>query len=154
MHLAKKKSASSSSAADPYFRRDQASGISGPDLLKQCTFAEHIVHARGKRTQYTSVSLDLRKIRDFGEQDYQLDCAKIATDAHRLIAYAFLIGELQRVAREGQKEDKIRAVQALRYAKRRKEGLVDWNLPLPSNLPRKDVISWAEGKVQTYFDKI
>ena len=56
-----------SSPARDYFRRDQRDGVSPPDLSKDCTFAEHIVHARGKRTQFTSVSLDLSKIRDFGD---------------------------------------------------------------------------------------
>ena len=30
-----------------YFRRDQRNGISPPDLTKDSTYAEHIVHARG-----------------------------------------------------------------------------------------------------------
>jgi hypothetical protein len=41
-----------------YFRRDQAVGVAAPDLLKDCSYAEHIVHARGKRTQLTGISLD------------------------------------------------------------------------------------------------
>jgi hypothetical protein len=41
-----------------YFRRDQRDGVGPPDLSKVCTYAEHIVHARGKRTQFTSVSLN------------------------------------------------------------------------------------------------
>lgn len=60
---------SSSPSPREYFRRDQGDEISPPDLSKECSFAEHIVHARGKRTQYTSVSLDLAKIKDFGEAD-------------------------------------------------------------------------------------
>jgi len=158
--LSKKKTSATAAAAvasaapDPYYRRDQANGISGPDPLKQCTFAEHIVHARGKRTRYTSVSLDLSKIRDFGEQDYQLHCAKVAADNHSLVEHVALIAELQRVIREGEKVDRIRAVAALRYAKKRREGLVDWKFAIPSSLPRKDVLSWAEGQVQPYFSKV
>jgi len=60
---------SQSVSTRPYFRRDQRDGISPPDLSKVCTYAEHIVHARGKRTQFTSISLDLAKIRDFGDTE-------------------------------------------------------------------------------------
>ena len=59
-----------------YFRRDQSDGISPPDPSKVCTFAEHIVRARGKRTNYTSVSLDPSKIRDFGDALYRLKRAE------------------------------------------------------------------------------
>ena len=155
--MSKKKSPSvpaRSAGLDPYFRRDQAAGISGPDLSKHCTFAEHIVHARGKRTRYTSVSLDLRKIRDFGEQSYRLECEQVAADEHCLVEHSPLIEELQRVAREEDKAERLRAVAALRYAKRRKEGLVDWKFPIPASLPRKDLIAWAEGRVQPYFSKV
>jgi hypothetical protein len=78
-----------------YFRRDQRDGISPPDLSKDCTFAEHIVHARGKRTKFTSVSLDLSKIRDFGDTDYRLERQKLVSDRHRLIEHEFLISELR-----------------------------------------------------------
>jgi hypothetical protein len=157
--LSRKKSpaapaAAAPAASDRYFRRDQADGINGPDLLKQCTFAEHIVHARGKKTQYTSVSLDLSRIRDFGEQGYELNCGKVVSDGHSLVVHVALIAELQRVAREEDKEARLRAVAALRYAKKRKEGLVDWKFAIPSSLARKKVISWAEGQVQPYFNKV
>ena len=54
-----------------YFRRDQADGVTAPDLSKDCSYAEHIVRARGKRTQLTSVSLDPQKINDFGPALYR-----------------------------------------------------------------------------------
>lgn len=53
-----------------YYRRDQRSGVSPPDLTKESTFAEHCVHARGKRTKFTSLTLDLTKVKDMGESDY------------------------------------------------------------------------------------
>ena len=44
---------------------------------RSASYAEHIVHARGKRTRYTSVSLDLTKIKDFGDADYRLERQKL-----------------------------------------------------------------------------
>ncbi len=76
-----------------YFRRDERDGISPPDFSKACTFAEHMVHARGKRTQYTSVSLDLSKIRDFGEAEYLLDQQLTADDGHLLVDHDSLLAE-------------------------------------------------------------
>ncbi len=83
-----------------YFRRDQRDCISPPDLSKDCTFAEHIVHARGKRTRYTSVSLDLARIKDFGETNYRLEQMKLSDDNHVLVEHETLILELKRVIRE------------------------------------------------------
>lgn len=145
---------SSSGAPQPdYFRRDQRSGISPPDLSKDCTYAEHIVHARGKRTQYTSVSLDLSKIRDFGDADYRLERELLAQDGHALVEHDTLVAELRRVVREGEKAERLRAAQALRYAGRRKEGLVRWSFDYGS-VARKDLIAWAQGKVQVYFTRV
>jgi hypothetical protein len=123
-----------------YYRRDQRNGISPPDLSKECTFAEHIVHARGKRTQFTSVSLDLSKIRDFGDTDYRLEQRKVTGDGHALIEHDALIQNLRRAAQEEEKAERLRAVQALRYAIRRKEGLVKWSFDF-TGIARKDLIT-------------
>lgn len=144
------------SIVDPtpdYFRRDQSDGISPPDLSKECTYEEHIVHARGKRTPFTSVSLDLTKIRDFGDTDYKLDRPKVASDGHSLVEHAQLIAYLRGVVREGEKAPRLRAAQALRYALRRKEGLVKWSFDTGGVAP-KDIIHWAAGKVQFYFSRV
>jgi len=87
-------------ASRPYFRRDQRDGVSPPDLSKVCTFAEHIVHARGKRTQLTSVSLDLSKIRDFGDTEYRLRREETERDGHDIVEHEALLAELQRAANE------------------------------------------------------
>ncbi len=50
-----------------YFRGDQARGISAPNLLKRCSFVDHIVGTRGHRTAFTSVSLSPDIHRKFGE---------------------------------------------------------------------------------------
>ena len=112
-----------------------------------------MVHARGKRTQYTSVSLDLSKIRDFGEAEYLLDQQLTADDGHLLVDHDSLVAELRRVIREEDKAERVRAIQALRYAKRRKEGLVDWRFNT-SSVARNDLITWAERHVQKYFKRV
>lgn len=140
-------------AGRPYFRRDQKDGISPPDLSKECTFAEHIVHARGKRSQLTSVSLDLARIRDFGDTDYRLVREALCADSHALVEHEALIEELRRVAREEEKSERLRAAQALRYATRRSEGLVRWSFDT-SGVARKDLITWAWKKVQAYFTRV
>lgn len=137
----------------PYFRRDQREGISPPDLSKRCTYAEHIVHARGKRTQLTSVSLDLAKLRDFGEAAYRLKREETEDDGHGIVEHESLIAELQRVVRDEQKAERSRAIQALRYAKMRLEGLIEWRFDA-SGVERKDLINWARGKVQPYFTRV
>ncbi len=91
---------SESVSTRPYFRRDQRDGISPPDLSKVCTYAEHIVHARGKRTQFTSISLDLAKIRDFGDTNYRLKREDAEIEGHGVVEHEVLLTELQRVAKD------------------------------------------------------
>lgn len=136
-----------------YFRRDQSTGISPPNLAKDCTFAEHIVHARGKRTKYTSVSLDLSKIRDFGDTNYRLNRDLVTEDGHALVEHEELIQELRRVATVESEEFRLRALQALRYATRRKEGLVSWSFNT-SAVARNNLINWAQTHVQQYFSRV
>jgi hypothetical protein len=95
-----------------YFRRDQRDGISPPDLSKDCTYAEHIVHARGKRTRFTSVSLQLARIKDFGEANYRLEQVKLNADG-KLLEHEELLNELERVVQAGEKSDRSRAARAL-----------------------------------------
>jgi hypothetical protein len=142
-----------SSPAREYFRRDQRDGVSPPDMSKDCTFAENIVHARGKRTQFTSVSLDLSKIRDFGDTNYKLERDKTVSDGHSVVEHEELLAELRRSIREAQREDSDRAARALVYATRRKEGLVNCAFNT-SSLARKDLIAWALARVQDYFTRV
>lgn len=136
-----------------YFRRDQRDGISPPDPSKECSYAEHIVRARGKRTKFTSVSLDPDKIRDFGDTLYRFKQDNAAADGHHLVEHVVLIRELRRVISEDEKHERARAIQALRYATARKEGLVSWSFST-AGIDRKDLISWATTKVQSYFSKV
>jgi hypothetical protein len=135
-----------------YFRKDQADGVTAPDLAKDCTFPEHIVRARGKRTQLTSVSLDPDKIRDFGPLLYRALRSKIDEDGHSLVEHTELMASLHLAATSAKKDERARAIQAQRYAKRRKEGLVKWSFNV-TGVDRKDLISWAFQSVQKYFSK-
>ena len=62
----------------------------------------------------------LSKIRDFGDAEYVLDQAKTEADGHILVKHRELVGELRRVIQEEDKAERLRAIQALRYASRRK----------------------------------
>ncbi len=61
-----------------------------------------------------------------------------------------LLTELQRVANDQQKAERLRAIQALRYTRQRREGLVTWKFYI-SGVERKDLIDWARGKIQRFF---
>jgi len=137
----------------PYFRRDQKDGISPPDLTKESSYADHIVHARGKRTRFTSLTLDLAKCRDFGECAYELQREATEADRHQVVEHEQLLAELERTITHGEKDDRLKAIHALRYARIRKEGLVDWRFDL-SRVERKEVISWAHRRIQKYFARI
>lgn len=138
---------------DDYYRGDQQSGVSAPDLSKDCTYPEHIVRARGKRTQYTSVSLDPRRIRDFGDAVYVVIRPRLCRDNHVLREHEALMASLRVSVRASDKAERARAIQAVRYAKRRREGLIEWAFDT-SGVDRKDLVTWAYGQVQEYFTKV
>lgn len=135
-----------------YFRKDQANGVTAPDLAKDCSFSEHIVRARGKRTQFTSVSLSPEKIRDFGPVLYQALQLEINSDGHTLVQHSDLMSALRVAANSSEKEERARAIQAQRYARRRKEGLLQWSFDV-SGVEKKDMITWVFGKIQKYFKR-
>ena len=135
-----------------YFRRDQKVGVTPPDLSSQATYAEHIVRARGKKSRYTSVSLDPTKIDDFGDVLYELKRPAADNAGHKIVEHAVLMNELQQVAKTGVKEARLRALQAVRYARRRAEGLVEWALD-HSKVADKDRIKWAATQIAPYFSR-
>lgn len=137
---------------DDYFRGDQKSGITPPDLLKDVDYADHIVKARGKRTQFTSVYKERGRIRDFGDQIYQLKRSRIDGDRHQLVEHQTLVGALQEQARGADRAVRLKAVQALRYAKMRLEGLVDWRCDI-SGVDKKERFTWAASHIRPYFTK-
>jgi hypothetical protein len=136
-----------------YFRRDRNEGVTPPDLTKNCTIAEHVVRARGKKTNFTSVTLDLSRVRDFGETSYQLKRPETEADGHEVIEHDVVIQTLQEVCRNNQKDERARALQAIRYASAHLEGLVRWDFDI-SRVPRKEVINWVYGRIQQYFRKL
>jgi len=125
-------------------------GVTAPDLSKPCTLADHIVRTRGKRTKYTSVSLDPDKIDDFGPTLYQALCPEIVGKGHAIIEHDALIQSLKAAVLEGDKLDRRRALQAQRYAIRRREGLIDWTFDI-TRVQRKELITWAFAQVQSFF---
>lgn len=56
-------------------------------------------------------------------------------------------------AQSSEKDERVRAIQAQRYARRRLEGLVKWDFQT-KDVERKDLITWAFDKVQKYFRKV
>jgi hypothetical protein len=72
---------------------------------------------------------------------------------HGLVEHVELMQQLRVAAESGAKEERVRALQAQRYAKRRLEGLVKWNFSL-TGIDRKDLISWAFRNIQKYFRRI
>jgi len=137
-----------------YFRKDQDTGVTGPDLSKtDFTYAEHVVRARGKRTRYTSVSLDPERIRMFGPCTYVLQRDILDSDGHMLIEHDRLLSELRRTATNSEKAERSRALQAIRYVVKRMEGLVDWRFDT-SGVERKNLITWATEHVQRYFSRV
>jgi hypothetical protein len=105
-----------------YFRRDREEGITPPDLTKSCSVAEHIGRARGKRTNFTSVSLDLSRLRDLGEAEYQLRRPETETDGHGVIEHNTLVQMLRQICQTSDKHERARALQGIRYARARLEG--------------------------------
>lgn len=135
-----------------YFRRDQEGGITAPDLSKDCALADHIVRARGKRTRFTSVSLDKTKIDDFGPALYLALRPVITTDGHSIIEHPDLVAALRNSASSSDKAERVRAVQAMRYAQRRKEGVIDWRFNL-DGIERKEYILFGYTAIQKYFSR-
>ncbi len=133
-----------------YYRRDQKDGITAPNLARCCSYAEHIVSVRGKRDQYTSVSLSPHTIRVFGEQLYRLLQEPLLQAGHVLVEHECLLTSLRDVATSHDKAHRARAIQAIRYAKKRKEGLIEWKFETHS-VATKDLITLAHTKVQKYF---
>jgi hypothetical protein len=136
-----------------YFRRDQSGGITAPDLSKECSAAAHIVRARGKRTKYTSVSLDRNKIDDFGPALYEALCPEVIRDGHTVIEHSALLDMLREASASSEKDERVKALQAQRYARRRKEGLIDWTFDI-SQVEKKDRITWAFTHVQKFFREL
>lgn len=135
-----------------YYRRDQEHGLTAPDLSMDCAYAEHVVRARGKRTRFTSVSLDKAKIDDFGPALYLALRSVIAQDGHAIVEHHDLMAALRSSAAALDKAERATALRAVRYATRRKEGLIDWKFDF-RRIEKKNLISFGFAAVQKYFKK-
>jgi len=132
------------------YRRDQTDGISPPNLIDSSTFAEHVVHSRGKRTKYTSLSSIPDLVREFGDQLWKLIQPKITDEGHILVSNTDLLEQLQCDIREGDDHTRELASRAIHRVKNRREWLVDWHFDV-SGVDRKDLITWASRHVRPYF---
>jgi hypothetical protein len=135
------------------FRRDEQSGVSPPNLADTSSHAEHIVHARGKRTRFTSVSQSRDAIRDFdGEQLWLALRDDLKKAKHLVIEHEALLKGLRELLTTGSGDEKERAARALPRAKKRLEALVEWTFDI-SKVERKDLITWAAKQVVPFFKK-
>ena len=135
-----------------YFRRDQSDEITPPNLGNESTYAEHVVHARGKRTQYTSLSTDPASIKDFGPQLWRFHEALAAAAGHRVLDPPSLVMALRREL--GSKDLRARelAARALPRATQRKEALVLWAFDT-TRISRKELSEWARPHMRQYFTR-
>lgn len=139
---------------DDLFRRDQADTISGPNPDDASNYAEHVVHARGKRTRFTSVSTSKDAIRDFGEQLWKLVQPKVTDDGYVVVTHSQLLQALRVLLQGDDERARELAARALPRSIRRREALVDWQYKdKVDRIERKDRISWAEKYVRDYFTR-
>ena len=136
----------------PLFRRDQSDAISPRNLADESTYAEHVVHARGKRSRYTAVSKDPDAIRDFGPQLWAADRPRLRADAHRVVDHETLATHLRDEVQSGDPDARELAARALVRVLRRKEALVHWTFD-HAGVERKDLITWAATRVRNYFTR-
>ena len=136
-----------------YFRRDQADGVTPPNLSDQSSFAEHVVHARAKRTRFTSLSIDPALIVEFGPQLWRLLQPKLEDDGHQVVDHDTLVRALRDGARSASDPGaQDLAARALPRAIRRREALVSWSFDV-SRIARKELSEWARPHVRSYFVK-
>jgi hypothetical protein len=134
------------------FGRDQVDTVSGPNPDDTSNYAEHVVHARGKRTRFTSVSTSRDAIRDFGNQLWKLVQPKVTDDGHVVVTHEQLLQELRDLLHGDDERASELAARALPRSIRRREALVDWRYKT-DGIERKDRISWAERYVREYFTR-
>jgi hypothetical protein len=138
-----------------YFRRDQADDITPPNLGDDSsTYAEHIVHARGQRTRYTSLSTDPDSIKMFGPQLWRFHEDVAHADGHGVVSHEELLAVLrQECCSPADARAQDLALRALPRARMRREALVLWRFDT-SRVARKLLTEWAQPHVRKYFSKV
>ena len=139
-------------ALTEFFRCDQADLVTGPNLANTTSYAEHIVHARGKRTQFTSLSEDATKIREFGPQLWKLLLAVAKQNNHTILGHQDLMAALRRELDSEDDAASELALRAIPRAKKRVEALIVWNFDVPAAV-KKNPINWATTQIQKFFIK-
>jgi len=86
----------------------------------------------------------------FGDQLYRLNRDKLVEDGHTLIEHLRLLAALREEVKNEDKGARLKAVQALRYARLRAEGLVEWSFDLRGLDPRSR-FRWAAAQIRPYF---
>jgi hypothetical protein len=81
---------------------------------------------------------------------YRLKRDAIDADGHGLVEHEALVESLRHTVQSTDKAERARAIQAVRYARRRVEGLVEWHFAVEAVAP-KDLIGWAAPRVAAYF---
>ena len=110
------------------------------------------MHARGKRTRYTSVSTSQNAIRDFGEQLWKLTQPKVTDAGHIVISHEELLRALRTILEADDDRQRELAARAIPRVNRRKEALVDWQFAV-DRIERKDRMVWAENQVREFFTR-
>jgi len=134
------------------YRRDQTDGISPPNLGDRSTYAEHVVHARGKRTRYTSVSEDPARIHDFGQQLWKLRQPEVQGAGHLVVVHTALLARLQADLRGGDPDLRELAARAIPRVRRRLEALVDWRFDI-TRIDQKEIVNWVIAQVRPFFTR-
>jgi hypothetical protein len=75
---------------------------------------------------------------------------ELVGDGHAVVEHQALLASLRSTAASADKADRVRALQAQRYATRRREGLIDWSFDHTA-VGRKDLIVWTFSRIQKYF---
>jgi hypothetical protein len=111
------------------------------------------VHARGRRTRFTSLSTDPKSIVIFGPQLWRFKEALAAANSHRVLSHQALLTALRNELNSHDAKAQDLAARALRRARMRKEALVLWGFDV-SRVDRKDLSEWARPHVQQYFSRV
>ncbi len=136
-----------------HYRKDNPNGITAPNPDGNRSIVEHITKHRGMKTPYTSVSEDPNVIKHFSGDLYKTDPNNIVADGHNFKTHSDVINELRSIIQTSVRSERILANRAFQYAKRAKEGLIDWQFLL-NNINRKDRISWCYKHIQKYFQRV
>ena len=108
--------------------------------------------ARGKRTQFTSVSESDDAIKHFSGELYRCSQTQITGDGHTFVEHSSLVDSLREEILRSRRGDKIKAERALQYATRAREALIDWQFDFRRVL-RKDRITRCGTQIQPYFTR-